>query len=602
MKWELGHMKLKVSFCNKTVLKTDITRYAPIWGGYTMMLALLTLMCIRSPEENPAYALAGMVHLFSARAGHMVLINGFYALAVAQALWGDLLNARMCNNLHALPVTRDSYFGAHLASALLFALVPNALVYGAAALMVPGEIASAPLMTLAAGCLQYIFYLGAALVAVQLAGNRMGMVLAYGMLNFFSILVYWFCAEVFTPLTYGTEANVNWMANICPTVVMYRGSYFIPLDHYLETATTSTYYYDGMERGDLWVPALACALVGLGLIALAQLLYRRRKLESAGDLLAYPGLSPVFLVMNTLMVAAFVHLGVSMMSFEAVSQYFFLPLGLIVGYVSGLMLLRRTTRVFRKRMLIPLAGILVLCALTVCGIYADVFRVIRRVPQADKVVSVTVEPVSRRYEESRLTVTDGEQIQAILAYHRESLNGWQHQVRDSLLQKNGCWKPGEYYNVRLEYKLENGGTLVRRYALRRDLYSSPEFMKVMSAPELALGCTEDELRERIDLAERVIYGMYAQNEDGSHREVKFTDRTGLCDAILMDSREGNLRNFSFWDEAYGTTETERGLGDLSIQGGREDDYFYIWLPVNENTAHTLRWLTTHEGEAFGATG
>ena len=40
-------MRLKVSFCNKTILKTDITRYAPLWGGYTLMLALLTLMCIR---------------------------------------------------------------------------------------------------------------------------------------------------------------------------------------------------------------------------------------------------------------------------------------------------------------------------------------------------------------------------------------------------------------------------------------------------------------------------------------------------------------------------------------------------------------------------
>ena len=595
-------MRLKVSFCNKTVLRTDITRYAPLWGGYTLMLALLTLMCIRAPEENPAYALAGMVHLFSARAGQMVLINGFYALAVVQALWGDLLTPRMCNSLHALPVTRDSYFGAHLVSALLFALVPNALVYGAAVLMVPGEIASAPLMTLAAGCLQYIFYLGAALVAVQLAGNRMGMVLAYGMLNFFSILVYWFCAQVFTPLTYGTEANVNWMANICPTVVMYRGSYFIPLDHYTETALTSTYFYDGMERGELWLPAIVCALVGLGLIILAQLLYRRRKLECAGDLLAYEGLAPVFLVMNTLMVAAFVHLGVSLMEFETVSQYFFLPLGLIVGYISGLMLLRRTTRVFRKRLLIPLAGILVLCAVTVCGIYTDAFRVIRRVPKADEVVSVKVEPLTSYCEHKPLEVTDREEILAILSYHQESLNGWQGQVHDALLQKTGCWDPGDALNVRLEYVLENGRTMVRRYALRRDLSSSPAFMKIMSAPELSLGCTEAELREKIGKAEHVVYGMYAQDEDGNYRTVDFTDRTGLCDALMRDAKEGTLLNYSFWDEAYGTSQSVENLGDLSIQGGREDDYFYIWFPVNENTAHTLRWLVTHEGAYMDTKG
>ena len=595
-------MRLKVSFCNKTVLKTDIVRFAPLWGGYTLMLALLTLMCIRAPGESPEYAYAEMVRLFSARAGHMVFINGFYALAVVQALWGDLLTPRLCNSLHAMPVTRDGFFGAHLVSGVLFAIVPNVLVYSLAALMVPGEIAAAPLMTLAAACLQYLFYLGAALVAVQLAGNRMGMVLAYGMLNFFSILVYWFCAQVFTPLTYGTEANVNWMANICPTVVMYRGSYFIPLEHYLDTPTASIYYYDGMERGRLWVPAMACALVGVGLIALAQFLYRRRKLESAGDLLAYPGLAPVFLVMNTLMVAAFIHLGVSLMDFEAVSQYFFLPLGLIVGYVSGLMLLRRTTRVFRKRLLLPLAGILVLCALTVCGIYTDVFKVIRRVPQENQVMSVTVEPVNGNYGRKPLEVTDREKIQAILSYHRESLNGWQDQVRDALLQKTGCWKPGAYFNVRLEYKLENGQSMARRYALRRDFYSSPEFMKVMSAPELSLGCTEAELREKIDRAEYVMYGMYAQDEDGSYRTVDFEDRDGLCDAMMMDSREGTLLNYSFWDETYGTSQSVENLGDLSIQGGREDDYYYIWFPINENTAHTLRWLVTHEGEYMDAKG
>ena len=595
-------MRLKVSFCNKTVLKTDIVRYAPLWGGYTLMLALLTLMCIRAPGESPEYAYAEMVRLFSARAGHMVFINGFYALAVVQALWGDLLTPRLCNSLHAMPVTRDGFFGAHLVSGVLFAIVPNVLVYSLAALMVPGEIAAAPLMTLAAACLQYLFYLGAALVAVQLAGNRMGMVLAYGLLNFFSILVYWFCAQVFTPLTYGTEANVNWMANICPTVVMYRGSYFTPLEHYLDTPTASIYYYDGMERGRLWVPAMACALVGVGLIALAQFLYRRRKLESAGDLLAYPGLAPVFLVMNTLMVAAFIHLGVSLMDFEAVSQYFFLPLGLIVGYVSGLMLLRRTTRVFRKRLLLPLAGILVLCALTVCGIYTDVFKVIRRVPQENQVMSVTVEPVNGNYGRKPLEVTDREKIQAILSYHRESLNGWQDQVRDALLQKTSCWKPGAYFNVRLEYKLENGRTMARRYALRRDFYSSPEFMKVMSAPELSLGCTEAELREKIDRAEYVMYGMYAQDEDGSYRTVDFEDRDGLCDAMMMDSREGTLLNYSFWDETYGTSQSVENLGDLSIQGGREDDYYYIWFPINENTAHTLRWLVTHEGEYMDAKG
>ena len=588
-------MKLRVSFCNKTVLRTDLTRFAPLWGGYTLFLALITLMCHRVLGENPDEALGTMARLFSARAGQMVLVNGFYALAVVLLLWGDLLNPRMCNNLHSLPVTRDSYFGAHLVTALLVSFVPNVLVYSVAAVVVPGKIMMAPLMALAAGCLQYIFFLGAALVAVQLAGNRLGLVLSYGMLNFFAILVYWFCAEVFTPLTYGTEANVNWMANICPTVVMYRGSYFVNLEHYIESPNY-VYYFDGIQAGGLWKPAVLCALVGVALIGLAQFLYRRRKLETAGDLLAYPGLSPVFLVMNTLMVAAFVHLGVQMMGYQVVSQYFFLPLGLILGYVSGLMLLRRTTRVFRKRLLIPLAGILVICAVTVCGIYTDAFRVIRRVPREDQVVSVVLEPQSAYNRKEMEPITDRQAILTVLRYHQESLEGWQNQVEQSLLQREGCWKPDEYHNVRLVYNLENGRTMVRRYALRKDLASSEAFLKIISCPELVLGCTEAELREGVEKAAYVIYNRYTEtNKNVEYRDITFTDRTGLADAIMKDFREGNVEKYSFWDERYGTTQRKENLGELSIQGGKIDDYFYYWFPVTEKTVNTLQWMATHEG-------
>ena len=130
-------MKLKVSFCNKTVLRTDISRYAPLWGGYSLMLAVLVLMFLGAGGEDRDRAYTSLVVMFSKRAGQMALINGFYALAVAQALWGDLLAPRMCNSLHAMPVTRDGYFGAHLVAALLFALIPNVLVYGIAALLVP---------------------------------------------------------------------------------------------------------------------------------------------------------------------------------------------------------------------------------------------------------------------------------------------------------------------------------------------------------------------------------------------------------------------------------------------------------------------------------
>ena len=376
-------MKLKVSFCNKTVLRTDITRFAPLWGGYTLLLAAAVLMSMNRPGLSIDDYYAEVVRNFSAWAGRMAPINGLYALGVVGILWTDLLNPRMCNSLHAMPVTRDGYFGAHLVAALLFALVPNVVVFGAAALVVKSTVVSAPLMALGAACLQYIFYLGMALVAVQLAGNRVGTVLTYGMLNFCTILVYWFCAQVFAPLLYGVELDVSWVAKICPTVAMYKGSYFTPNTTYSTPA--GTYTYLGIQMGDLFPHAILYAIAGVVLIGAAQLLYRRRKLEVAGDLLAYRFLSPVFLVLYTLMVAAFVHLGVQRFAQGGVSQYWFLPLGLLAGYVSGLMLLRRTSRVFRKRLLIPLLGILCICVLAVGAIYIDLFGVIRYVSELEDI-------------------------------------------------------------------------------------------------------------------------------------------------------------------------------------------------------------------------
>ena len=589
-------MKLKVSFCNKTVLKTDISRYAPLWGGYTLLLAVLVLMFLGGSGQTQDEIYTNLVLTFSKRAGQMALANGFYALIVTQALWGDLLTPRMCNSLHAMPVTRDGYFGAHLVAALLFSFVPNAVVFGFAALLVPHPVAPAALLTLGAACLQYVFYLGTALVAVQLAGNRIGMVLAYGLVNFMTILLYWFCSEVFVPLIYGLELDVSWITNICPTVAMYQGSYFEPKGYWDDY--TYPFVFRGIETGELFPHAFLCAAIGLVLVGLAQLLYRRRKLEAAGDLMAYHMLSPVFLVLYTLMVAAFVHLGVKQYASGSISQYFFLPLGLLTGYVSGLMLLRRTSRVFRKRLLIPLAGILAICALVVGAIYIDLFGVIRRVPEASEILCVTVEPKnSANYGEGGLELTDQAEIQRVLAYQRDSLSGWQTQVLDSLFQKEGCWTPQDYLNVRLTYKLANGRTMIREYPIRSDLASSDGFRKILSRPELLFGVSTEELRERIDQAEILDYTAYPQSEEENYHYYNIQDRQGLADAILADCAEGTLGNYSFWDTIYGNTTTETQLGSLNISGNTQSDtdYYYYWCQITASTAHTLQWLESHPG-------
>lgn len=595
-------MKLKVCFCNKTVLRTDITRFAPLWGGYTLLLAAAVMMSMTRPGLSMDDYYDAVVRNFSAWAGKMTPINGLYALGVVGILWSDLLNPRMCNSLHAMPVTRDGYFGAHLVAALLFALVPNTLVFGASALTVKSTVVSAPLLALGAASLQYIFYLGMALVAVQLAGNRIGTVLTYGMLNFCTILVYWFCAQVFAPLLYGVELDVSWVAKICPTVAMYKGSYFTPNSVW---DNSGSYRYLGMEMGDLFPHAILYAIAGIVLIGIAQLLYRKRKLEVAGDLLAYRFLSPVFLVLYTLMVAAFVHLGVQRFAQGSISQYWFLPLGLLAGYVSGLMLLRRTSRVFRKRLLIPLLGILCICVLAVGAIYIDLFGLIRYVPEMEDIESVNVNLVSNyglgesyASREQGLTLTDSRDIETVLRYQKEELSDWKLQVKSALRQADNCWKAGDYYNVRLFYRLRNGRTLARRYAVHMSNPAMDDFKKLLCRPEIAFGCTEDRFRELVSTAQGATYYLYEDPEQGIEgKNLWYADTTGLADAILADCREGNFQNFNSresWMDSY----TYRVIGSVNISNqGDADEYFYVWVNLLPESTHTFQWLNTHEGSS-----
>ena len=592
-------MKLKVCFCNKTVLKTDITRFAPVWASYLMGLAMMVLLQFSGGSDDTAKT--SIVHDFNRLCMLGVGVNGLYALVVVQALFGDLLNPRLCNALHAMPVTRDGYYGAHLIAGVLFALVPNCLVLLPTSLLLPRQVASVALLTLLALSLQYIFYLGTALTAVQLAGNRVGMVLIYGILNFATVLLYWFVAMVFIPLIYGKDISISWVARICPTVAMYEGNYFNAINHSYYLGDTYHYVFDGISMGDVWLKAAVCAGLGVVCMAIAQLLYRKRRLETAGDLVAYSILSPFFLALYTLTVAAFLHLAVKQLTQGAISEYFFLPLGLIAGYVTGLMLLRRTSRVFRWRLLVPLGGILAVCALCVLSIATDAFHVIRRVPDAQDVQSVVLAPVQMSYSNTTLTLTEENEIEDILAYHQGALRNWQKQVGDCLLQRDGHWSPGDYYNIQLRYTLKNGSTFQRRYFLEKENPAYDRLKPYLSTPELSLGMDESTFRAAVANATSGDSYFYAVDGGAvADKGRKFTNFAGLANAVLADCQEGNLMTLTLHTPAGKDADPDYKIsGWLGILYDNEEQYLNISL--NDKCTHTLYWISTH-GTVSSAVG
>ena len=115
-------MKSRTSFFNKTVFKKDLTRFAPAWGVCTI---LMLLALISMADRSYAY-----YRLQNVRDSITVMswLNLIYAAVVAQLLFGDLFQSRMCNALHALPLRRESWFGTHVVSGMAFSLLPNLVI------------------------------------------------------------------------------------------------------------------------------------------------------------------------------------------------------------------------------------------------------------------------------------------------------------------------------------------------------------------------------------------------------------------------------------------------------------------------------------------
>ena len=111
-------MKSKTSFFNGSVLRKDITRFAPAWGLYLTAILLLSLTLFTEEDIHLAQTMGVSLGIFSA-------VNFCYALVCGALLFGDLFNSRLCNALHAMPMRREGWFATHLTAGMLFSMVPS---------------------------------------------------------------------------------------------------------------------------------------------------------------------------------------------------------------------------------------------------------------------------------------------------------------------------------------------------------------------------------------------------------------------------------------------------------------------------------------------
>ncbi len=579
MNWEVSTMKSRISFFNKAIFRKNITRFFPVWGLYTIFLLL-----VFSTFADAGYPGRTARNLADSM-GPLVWVNLLYAFLCAALLLGDLFQGRMCNALHALPLRRETWLGTHVITGLLFSLVPNALITVIAAALTT-EYAFIALLWLAIMTLQFLFFFGTAVFAALCAGSRLGMAAVYGIFHLITMLVYALAELIYQPLLYGISFDSVSFYRFFPLAQLQNSDYV----RLLYLPTSMEIVFQGIQP-KLWIYAGLCAGVGVLFVGLAMLVYRRRQLESAGDLLSLRPLRPVFLVLYTLGMGAVFFLASELFIGEPV--YLFLAVGLVVGFFTGQMLLNRSVRVFRKKILLQFAVFTAVFGLSLGLTKMDPLGITTKVPDTEEVLWAAVYSSDYDYvyrddsQYAKIQITDPQEIEQLRQFHSRL-------TTDPLETNDRTQK------VTILYMRKDGSRLVRHYQVPVDsllgqqaktYFSDMRYIFQTNHPQLLqkhiqsvyINCYEWELTEKWDLKPDV----------NGIAEIKLTDPeqiAGLLDAIQADCAAGNMAQY--W--GYHQEEAQLFTMEFSIDEGQnwEDGYpdQYIGLQVFESAENTVAYL------------
>lgn len=547
-------MKSKTSLFNKTILLKDITRFCPVWALY---LIFGLLYAFSFGDTNRTY---GHIYDLARSIASFSIVNLIYAFLAAIFLFGDLFNSRLCYGVHALAPRRESWFATHCLAGLLFSLLPNLLCTVFFFVCTYSEVWFISLLWLLAMTLQYLFFFGLAVFSVMCSGNRIAASAVYALTNFGSMLAYWFTATFYEPQLYGVRISQSGFICFSPVVQLLNmdTALYQLAKKWLNVNTIggglllkNTYGYP--IKLYAWYPVIIAA-VGLVLLGLSLLLYRRRKLECAGNLMAFRWLRPVFAVIFTLTVGAlFEMIGSEMIGQEQV----FLWIGILVGYIVAQMLLQRTVAVFKLKTFGGCAAVAVALVLSILLAVLDPLGIEAWVPKPENVQSVTFSH-NMIYDYAQKTDCDAPALIAALTdVHKEIL-------KEGEISESGSH---ELHHLRLTYKMKDGREITRSYPLRKNSEAYQKLLQFYGLPEYVLGYTDWE--DYLD-------SLLSVSIQGG----RFTDEKArsLMEAVKADCEEANFLTGRYFSHTYGILIIVTNSSQVTQ------------LNIPSTCKHTIAWL------------
>ena len=553
MSWEVSSMQSKKSFFNGTLFRKNLTRSWPLWGIISLIGALfplymlLELMQRRNVQVFPtefADVLYNAVTMFA---------PGFiaaYAVLCAIVVWGYLYNTRSVGMFHALPVDRTCLFVTNTLSGLTMILIPFAVV---------GFLLC--LVSICWGFFNLIAVLNTILAVLMLAVTFFGLATLCAMLTGHIVMlpVLYLLANFLAPLLEALIINLAEQFLIGISIgAMQNSLIFSPL---FEIYAKFHSYYDyysyspGLEDYapslvGLWVVALY-ALAGLALLALAWFLYKKRHSESAGDVVAFRWMQPIFrygiallsaLTLGRLLYELLWHDLFQKGDYaDALPMFVCAALTGLVGYYAASMLIAKSKRVFRG----SLTGVGIVCAgaaALILLVSVDVLGIERRIPAMDDIASVSL--TDRNETISFDADKNPEQVEAIRAFHQVVIND-RNYIRTYIPDWHMEGDKVFGHNIWLTYRLKDGTTVRRFYDLwfnadRAGQDGTYENQLIRFYEDAEVRQTSVTIAEDTSLTDIDVYNIYSDEYCINTTERNSNDAKTIYAALLKDVDEGNV--------------------------------------------------------------
>jgi ABC-2 type transport system permease protein len=384
--------------------------------------------------------------------------------------------------MHSLPFKRSAHYASHCFSGLVLLLTPAVLTCLILILLkyftVLGSYYTLPniFMWLGLNVFFDVLFYSITVFIGMFTGSSIAQIVFTYIFHVLPVGIYTLITFSLGQLLYGFGNN--------PNSVVVENNYPIFL------------LMNGMPLGEVYTVGyfITYIIAAVILLGLGWLVYKYRKLEAAGDIIAFPALYPVFKygVTFCLMLVGGTYLGgFSRQSFPMLIIGYIL--GSLIGYFVAEILLHKSFKVLHsyKGYLYYAAVILILFG----GISLDVFGFVKRVPTPEEVNKVYLgynleewvyfeKEKKPEYLEYRYGKNYLENNNPMLFESKESIAGITELHRHLIKERNKAEGQSRY----IIYTLKNGGYIIRQYgidetdqkdaALLKPIYESDEYKRL----------------------------------------------------------------------------------------------------------------------------